>query len=62
MSDHHQMELKLLPVKENPQPYAILLIGSTGTGKSSTIMKCTGENVITGDGPDGVTRRSKVYW
>ena len=40
---------------------AIILVGSTGTGKSSTIKKCTGQDVIVGDGHQSVTKCCEVY-
>ena len=39
----------------------VLVVGSTGSGKSSTISKCTGIPVKTGDGHKGVTRTCQVY-
>jgi len=41
---------------------AIILVGSTGTGKSSTIKKCTGQDVIVGDGHQSVTKCCEVYY
>ena len=40
---------------------AIILVGSTGTGKSSTINKCTGSSAKVGDGCQSVTNRCEVY-
>ena len=40
---------------------AIILVGSTGTGKSSTINKCTGSSAKVGDGCQSVTTRCEVY-
>ena len=39
----------------------ILLLGSTGTGKSSTISKCTGQQVTVGHGRHSVTVRCDKY-
>lgn len=48
----------LVELKKN----AILVVGSTGTGKSSTIQKCTGYRLRTGDGHKAVTRNCDVYY
>ena len=40
---------------------AILVVGSAGSGKSSTIAKCTGQNVRVGDNVKSVTRTCAVY-
>ena len=40
---------------------AIILVGSTGTGKSSTINKCTGSSAKVSDGCQSVTTRCEVY-
>ena len=45
----------------NNEKSAIILVGSTGTGKSSTISKCTGHAVKVGDGHQAVTRCCDVY-
>ena len=50
-------EVPLVELKKN----AILVVGSTGTGKSSTIQKCTGYRLRTGDGHKAVTRNCDVY-
>ena len=42
-------------------PEAILLLGSTGTGKSSTINKCTGQSIKIGDGYKPVTTNCDAY-
>ena len=39
----------------------ILLLGSTGTGKSSTISKCTGQQVTVGHGRHSVTVTCDKY-
>ena len=39
----------------------ILLLGSTGTGKSSTIGKCTGQQVTVGHGKHSVTVTCDTY-
>lgn len=39
----------------------VIVVGSTGTGKSSTIAKCTGCNVITGQGHQSVTKFCDAY-
>ena len=39
----------------------ILLLGSTGTGKSSTVGKCTGQQVTVGHGRHSVTVTCDVY-
>ena len=59
--------VKIMPEDEELLPMvdlkksAILVVGSTGTGKSSTIQKCTGYRVRTGDGHKAVTRNCDVY-
>ena len=40
---------------------AVLVVGSTGSGKSSTIGKCTGQPVKTGDSDKSVTKTCQVY-
>ena len=40
---------------------AVLVVGSTGTGKSSTIAKCTNQPIRIGDGHKPVTRCCQVY-
>lgn len=40
---------------------AVLVVGSTGSGKSSTIAKCTGNHPLTGDAHRSVTRNCHVY-
>ena len=40
---------------------AVLVVGSTGSGKSSTIAKCTGQAVKVGDHAQSVTRQCAVY-
>ena len=39
----------------------IIVVGSTGTGKSSTIEKFTGQNPKISSGPDSVTRNCSIY-
>ena len=39
----------------------ILVIGTTGTGKSSTISKCTGQSVEVSDRADSVTRKCQIF-
>ena len=42
----------------------VICIGSTGTGKSSTIQKCTRqeeEDAMTGNNLDGVNNKCKIY-
>ena len=51
---------ELLPMVDLKKS-AILVVGSTGTGKSSTIQKCTGYRVRTGGGHKAVTRNCDVY-
>ena len=46
---------------EDKQHSAIILVGSTGTGKSSTINKCTGSSAKVSDGCQSVTTRCEVY-
>ena len=53
-------EEEALPLMELKKS-AILVVGSTGTGKSSTIQKCTGHRLRTGDGHRAVTRTCDVY-
>ena len=43
------------------QESAVLVVGSTGTGKSSTIAKCTNQPIRIGDGYETVTRYCQVY-
>ena len=40
---------------------AVLVVGSTGSGKSSTIAKCTGQPVKVGDSDKSVTKTCQVY-
>ena len=40
---------------------AIILVGSTGTGKSSTINKCTESSAKVGDGYQSVTSCPEIY-
>ena len=49
-----------IPLKQMNKS-AIILVGSTGTGKSSTIKKCTGHDVIVGDGYQSVTKCCEVF-
>ena len=49
-----------IPMKQMNKS-AIILVGSTGTGKSSTIKKCTGHDVIVGDGYQSVTKCCEVF-
>ena len=39
----------------------ILVIGTTGTGKSSTISKCTGQSLEVSDRADSVTRKCQIF-
>ena len=39
----------------------ILVIGTTGTGKSATISKCTGQTVEVSDQADSVTRKCQIF-
>ena len=39
----------------------IICVGSTGTGKSSTISKCTRRAVSSGNGRDRITVRCEMY-
>ena len=39
----------------------ILVIGTTGTGKSATISKCTGQSVEVNDQADSVTRKCQIF-
>ena len=50
----------------NPKPshgtdQCILVIGTTGTGKSSTISKCTGQSVEVSDRADSLTRKCQIF-
>merc|ERR1712227_1067734 len=42
-------------------PGVIVCVGSTGTGKSSTIARVTGAEVKSGAGPDPVTEQCQLY-
>ena len=39
----------------------ILVVGTTGSGKSSTISKCTGQPVEVSDQADSVTRKCQIF-
>ena len=39
----------------------VLVLGSTGAGKSSTIAKCTGQQVTVGHGRHSVTATCEIY-
>ena len=43
------------------KPSAVLVVGSAGSGKSSTVAKSTGQNVKVGDSVKSVTRTNAVY-
>ena len=59
MNDIEMRNLQNGHIQQSP---AILVVGSTGTGKSSTIAKCTGlNNIRIGDGINPVTRCPSVY-
>ena len=57
MQDIVRMDIPLKQINKS----AIILVGSTGTGKSSTIKKCTGQDVIVGDGYQSVTKFCEVF-
>ena len=44
-----------------PKKSAVICVGSTGTGKSSTIAKCTGQLARVGDGHKSVTHCCEAY-
>lgn len=55
-------QVELSDLKSSPENLAVLIVGSTGTGKSSTIQKCTGaKNIKIGDGHKSVTKGCDVY-
>ena len=39
----------------------VLVIGTTGTGKSSTISKCTGQDVLVSSQSNSVTRKCQIF-
>jgi len=39
----------------------VLVVGTTGTGKSSTIMRCTKQKLIIGDSADSVTNKCQMF-
>ena len=53
------MEPPQTPKYETDQ--CILVVGTTGTGKSSTIAKCTRQNVIVGNLADSVTKQCQIF-
>jgi len=61
MAKGEDMELQQFNGNCEAGPDAVLLLGSTGTGKSSTINKCTGQSIKIGDGYKPVTTHCDSY-
>ena len=61
MAKGEDMELQQFNGNCQAGPDAVLLLGSTGTGKSSTINKCTGQSIKIGDGYKPVTTHCDSY-
>ena len=54
-------ELSAVQHSSHGTDQCILVIGTTGTGKSSTISKCTGQSVEVSDRADSVTRKCQIF-
>lgn len=54
-------ELGNTPIKKFNTDQCILVVGTTGTGKSSTISKCTQQTVEISDRPESVTKHCQVF-
>lgn len=39
----------------------VIAVGTTGTGKSSTISICTGQPVRSGSGPNSITEQCQMF-
>lgn len=53
--------VKSAPLTKYATDQCILVVGTTGTGKSSTIAKCTKQNVVVGDLADSVTKQCQIF-
>ena len=59
LKDRKLVEPPQTPKYESDQ--CILVVGTTGTGKSSTIAKCTKQNVTVDSLADSVTKQCQIY-
>ena len=59
--DHRKDADRRQDEKEDHSKLAVIVVGSAGAGKSSTIAKCTGHGVPVGDTHQSVTRHCEIY-
>mgnify|MGYP001386451494 FL=1 len=53
--------MTMLTVSNDRDDSCVVVVGSTGTGKSSTIARVTGAEVRAGAGPEPVTEACQLY-